>query len=192
MREPGRPSLLRITRTAPGEYRMGLVPEGQHGEDDELVDAGEFSVVVDAKSAAHLRGTEVDHVETLTETGFKFDNPRDRKAGPAPRPDPPSSGPNREVWTAVQEVLDREVNPAVASHGGVISLIDVRPSEEDPSGLIVFLEMGGGCQGCGMADVTLKSGVANLLRKEVPQVLEVLDVTDHAGGTNPYYQPSAK
>jgi Fe-S cluster biogenesis protein NfuA len=82
---------------------------------------------------------------------------------------------------AVQALLDSSINPSVAGHGGHIALIDVKDDR-------VYIRMEGGCQGCGMADVTLKQGVEGQIRKEIPSIREVLDVTDHAGGTNPYYQ----
>ncbi len=82
----------------------------------------------------------------------------------------------------VRRVLDEEINPAVAGHGGHISLVDVQ-------GERVYIRLEGGCQGCGMADVTLKQGIEVGIRRAVPAIKEVLDVTDHAGGTNPYYQP---
>lgn len=83
---------------------------------------------------------------------------------------------------AVRRLLDEEVNPAVASHGGHIALIDVQDDK-------VYIRLEGGCQGCGMADVTLKQGVEVAIRRAVPSIAAVLDVTDHADGTNPYYQP---
>ncbi len=85
----------------------------------------------------------------------------------------------------VQDVIDTAINPAVAAHGGVVSLLDVRGNN-------LFLEFGGGCQGCGMVSVTLKYGVERLLRERVPEIGEILDTTDHAAGTNPYYAPAAK
>jgi len=85
----------------------------------------------------------------------------------------------------VQRLLDDEINPAVAAHGGYISLVDVK---ED----IVYIRLEGGCQGCGMADVTLKQGVEAAIMRELPNIAAVRDTTDHAGGTNPYYQPSQK
>lgn len=88
-----------------------------------------------------------------------------------------------EIRTKVQELLDTAVNPAVAMHGGFVELIDVKES-------VVYLALGGGCQGCGMADVTLKHGVEVLIRDEVPDVAEVVDVTDHTAGESPYYTPS--
>jgi NFU1 iron-sulfur cluster scaffold homolog, mitochondrial len=83
----------------------------------------------------------------------------------------------------IQRVLDEQINPGVASHGGYVELLDITDNN-------VFLRMGGGCQGCGAADVTLKMGVEKLLREEVPQIQNVFDSTDHAAGNNPYYAPS--
>ena len=80
----------------------------------------------------------------------------------------------------VEAVLRNEINPAVASHGGVVDLINVEGNR-------VFLKMGGGCQGCGQAAATLKFGVEQAIRASVPEVGDILDVTDHASGTNPYY-----
>lgn len=88
-----------------------------------------------------------------------------------------------EIRAKVQTLLDTAINPAVSGHGGFVQLIDVKDN-------IVYLQMGGGCQGCGAADVTLKQGIERMIREEVPEVAEILDVTDHAAGTNPYYSPS--
>ncbi len=82
----------------------------------------------------------------------------------------------------VQKLLDESVNPAVGMHGGHVELLDVKDST-------VYIRMGGGCQGCGMADVTLKQGIERLIFEEAPEVTEILDVTDHASGQNPYYTP---
>src|SRR5262249_33292671 len=87
-----------------------------------------------------------------------------------------------ELATKVQELLDSTINPAVAGHGGYVQLIDVKDNK-------VYLQMGGGCQGCGAADITLKSGIERLIKEELPEVEEALDTTDHAAGSNPYYTP---
>ncbi len=94
----------------------------------------------------------------------------------------PSSDKIRE---SVQQVLDTEINPSVAEHGGMVRLIDVKEN-------VVYIQMGGGCQGCGQADVTLKYGIETAIRAAVDGVGDILDVTDHAAGRNPYYVPSAK
>ena len=87
-----------------------------------------------------------------------------------------------ELKTRVQELIDSMINPAVAGHGGFVELIDVQDNR-------VYLQMGGGCQGCGAADITLKSGIERLIKGEIPEVTEVLDTTDHGSGQNPYYTP---
>ena len=90
-----------------------------------------------------------------------------------------------EIRARVQQLLESQINPAVASHGGWVELLGVQGNN-------VFLQLGGGCQGCGMADVTLKQGIETLLRDEIPELGEVLDQTDHAAGRNPYYAQSKK
>ena len=94
--------------------------------------------------------------------------------------DLPSEG---DLKWAIRDLLEREINPAVAQHGGYVELIDVRRNN-------VYLRLGGGCQGCGAADVTLKQGIEKAIRELVPRVGEILDTTDHAAGRNPYYAPS--
>ena len=87
-----------------------------------------------------------------------------------------------DLKSRVQELIDTMINPAVAGHGGFVELVDVQDNR-------VYLQMGGGCQGCGAADVTLKQGIERLIKEEIPEVAEVLDATDHSAGSNPYYTP---
>jgi len=87
-----------------------------------------------------------------------------------------------DLKTKVQELIDSSINPAVAGHGGFVELLDVKDNT-------VYLQMGGGCQGCGAADITLKAGIERLIKEEIPEIVEVLDATDHAAGSNPYYTP---
>jgi Fe-S cluster biogenesis protein NfuA len=96
------------------------------------------------------------------------------------KPKPGLETPNGK---AIAEVLETQINPAVAAHGGHIALIDVE-------GDTVYIRLEGGCQGCGMADVTLKQGVEVEIKRAVPSIAHVLDVTEHQDGENPYYQPS--
>jgi Fe/S biogenesis protein NfuA len=88
-----------------------------------------------------------------------------------------------QIKQKVQKILDEMINPAVAGHGGFVDLLDVRDD-------IVYVRLGGGCQGCGMVNVTLKQGIEATLKEEIPQIAGVMDQTDHAGGTNPFYQPA--
>ena len=92
----------------------------------------------------------------------------------------PKPGLDTPHGRAVQAVLDERINPSVASHGGHIALIDVKSDT-------AYIRLEGGCQGCGMADVTLKQGIEVEIKSAVPAILQVLDVTDHNGGDNPYY-----
>jgi len=102
----------------------------------------------------------------LMGSGFAFDNPNPMWVD--------------ELSKKVAEIINSEVNPAVASHGGVVELVGV----DENKAIIAF---GGGCQGCGMADVTLKQGVEVMIKEKVPEIVEVIDSTDHAAGTNPFY-----
>jgi Fe-S cluster biogenesis protein NfuA len=90
--------------------------------------------------------------------------------------------PAEEISKRVQDLFDKQINPAIASHGGFVELIDVKGNE-------VFIRMGGGCQGCGMASMTLRNGIEKAIRQTVPDVGAIMDTTDHAAGRNPYYQP---
>jgi Fe/S biogenesis protein NfuA len=147
-------------------YRLGFVPPEDRGEGDVAVDAGGFQVLIDAGSAANLHGVNLDYVETLAESGFKVENPN------SPWSDP--------VAQAVQRVIDLDINPAVASHGGHVVLHDVRDG-------VAYIALHGGCQGCGMAAVTLRQGIEVRIKEVVPEIRELVDVTNHAGGQNPYY-----
>ncbi|MDX1382508.1 MAG: iron-sulfur cluster assembly accessory protein, partial [Thermoanaerobaculia bacterium] len=143
-----------IVGRGPGGFRysLDLVAPGEHPETDLEVAVGELDVLVDRDSAADLEGVSIDFVTRLQESGFKFDNPN-------------------SIWSdpkaaAVQDVIDRKINPAIASHGGFISLIDVQDD-------VAYIELGGGCQGCGMADVTLKQGVERTILEQVPEIAAV-------------------
>jgi Fe/S biogenesis protein NfuA len=149
-------------------YSMSLEEDAEAEEGDFVQDEGTFKVLVDAQSIDKLRGATVDFVGQLVGGGFKIDNPNSVWDDP--------------IAVEVQNLLDTQINPGVASHGGYVELLDVKDNR-------VFVRMGGGCQGCGMASVTLKQGVEALLKQVFPD-LSVVDTTDHAGGTNPYYQPA--
>jgi len=153
-------------------YELKVVGEDERLPGDAVVASPAVPLFVDPASAEHLRGATLDYVETLAETGFKFQNPN--------RPTLLS----KPLAARVQQVLDEQVNPSVASHGGRVSLVDVEAGR-------VTLRFGGGCQGCGMVDVTLKHGVQEMLQKAIPEIAEVLDVTDHAAGENPYYEATS-
>lgn len=154
------------------DYRMAFISEGQQSDVDEVLTFEGFSVFVDPDSQTHVEEATVDYVEGLMGAGFKIERPRSL-------PD----GVDGDLVTRVQTVLDEKINPSVAGHGGRVSLIDLRDKT-------VFLKFEGGCQGCGQADVTLKQGIEVMIKESVPEIEAIYDVTDHANGKNPYYQPS--
>jgi Fe-S cluster biogenesis protein NfuA len=98
----------------------------------------------------------------------------------------PLAGPGDDaLYERVADVFDSHVNPMVARHGGRVELIDVQDA-------VVMLRMAGGCQGCGMADVTLRQGIEGLLGQHVPEIRGIMDITDHSAGSNPYFQSAKK
>ncbi|MGH6954605.1 MAG: NifU family protein [Alphaproteobacteria bacterium] len=94
----------------------------------------------------------------------------------------PKPGLGKPEAQTIQALLDDRINPAVSAHGGYVALVDVLDD-------VAYIRLEGGCQGCGMADVTLRQGIEVEIKRAVPAISSVLDVTDHAGGSNPYYQP---
>lgn len=170
LQREGRDLALRfaVEGRGPGgfRYRLGFVPPSERTSEDTAVEAGGFQILIDAASAPRLKGASMDYVETLSESGFKIDNPN------SPWSDP--------MAQAVQRVIDDQINPAIASHGGHVVLVDVRDGA-------AHIEMHGGCQGCGMAQVTLREGIEVAIREAVPGIREIVDATNHAGGANPYF-----
>lgn len=154
------------------DFALNFVGPDEIGDDDEEIDTGSIKIYVDRESAKWLEGASIDFVDELHESGFKVDAPNSGVLRP--------TGP---VADAVSKALEDEINPAIAAHGGQVSLVAV---EEETA----YLRFGGGCQGCGMVNVTLKQGVEKVLFEQVPQIKKVMDVTDHAAGQNPYYQPA--
>lgn len=155
------------------EYGLSFVEAGQEHPADEVLEFDGFKIYVDPQSKPLVEGATVDYVHGLNESGFKITNPR-TSAPPTPE------GPMAEK---VQKILEERVNPAVAMHGGHVALVDVKDD-------VAYLRFGGGCQGCGMVDVTLKQGVEVMIKEAIPEIKQVMDITDHASGKNPYYQPA--
>jgi Fe/S biogenesis protein NfuA len=164
---------LRLSVTGRGpqgfEYELALLRQHERPENDLVVETDTITVLVDPGSADNLKGATLDYVEQQGSYGFKIDNPNPLWTDP--------------VALKVQRVIDTEINPGVATHGGHVVLLDVKDSK-------AFIKLGGGCQGCGMADVTLKQGIEIAIKRAVPEIVDVLDSTDHAAGENPFYQPA--
>jgi Fe/S biogenesis protein NfuA len=168
----------RTNGTTQFSYSMRLVENNEIGDDDIVLVLGDLRVVVDQRSAKNLNGASVDFEDRVVRSGFKFDNPN--------KPEIPTIGEGSRddlegsMEERVRTVLDTELNPAVAAHGGRINLVGVKDNK-------VYLSFGGGCHGCGMVDMTLKHGVEARLRELIPEIEEVVDTTDHTSGQNPFY-----
>lgn len=139
---------------------------------DHVFEADGFRVTVDPESAKLLEGGQVDWVEIPGKRGFEVQSEHLRPVGSLPL-----EGPFAE---RVKMVIERDINPFAATHGGTIRLVEVRRNT-------VYIQMSGRCQGCGLAGVTLREGVERMLRQAVPEIESIVDMTDHGAGLNPYY-----
>ncbi len=153
-------------------YEITLIEHDEKCEEDVVFDDHGFEVVMDPESARLLEGARIDWIQNLRGKGFKVENPNLAPIGSKPL--------EGALADRVQQAIDQYVNPGVAQHGGSVTLVEVRDN-------IVYLQMGGGCQGCGMASVTLSQGIERILREQVPEIVGIQDVTDHEDGANPYF-----
>ena len=176
---------LEVTEPNGFEYGYDLYfdDEGAIREGDLVQTEGELKVAIPADSVDKVRGATLDLSQNLLNPGWVVDNPNSPSpaVGGGIRPEDLTG----TVEERVAQVLEQAVNPAIAMHGGRADLVAV----EDGT---VFVRLSGGCQGCGLATVTLSQGIEVSLKEAVPEIERVVDVTDHAHGTNPYYQASKK
>ena len=151
-------------------YGLAFVDEKNVNESDGIFDIDDIKLYIEEDQQQYFENVTLDYEDGLSGGGFKFANlPRVPKAY------------RGTLAEKVVKVLDEQINPSIASHGGYVSLIDVKDND-------VIIQMGGGCQGCGMANVTLKEGVEKALKHAIPEIGEIYDSTDHADGKNPYYK----
>jgi len=166
-------------------YDMYLKTVDDAAADDAVVSVAEgLQVVVPAGSVDQMRGSTIDLSDSPGGGGLFVRNPQ----SPSPAVSgagPSTAAPTGPVAERVIHVLDQQINPAIAAHGGHAELVAV---EDDTA----YLRLSGGCQGCGMASVTLSQGIEVALRESVPEITRVVDVTDHASGANPYYEAAKK
>ena len=162
-------------------YDMYFQDPAPADRDDRVLTIEDLTVVVPDGSRDFLDGAKLDMGRDLLNPGMVLDNPNRPPAGAvSPEMAQDLGELTGTVAERVRTVLDRQINPAVASHGGRAELVSVTDDG------VVSLRLSGGCQGCGMAAQTLRNGIEVALRDNIPEITEIIDVTDHAAGENPY------
>ncbi len=147
-------------------YRLEFIGKPETAPEDVILEFDRFRMLVHRDAIPFLEGTEV-----------LFNEDKELEVY---NPNLSISKLRGSIEEQVQLLLEEQINPMVASHGGIVSLHEVRDAD-------VYLQFGGGCQGCGMIDVTLKQGIEVTLKENIPMIANVYDATDHSSGHNPFY-----
>jgi Fe/S biogenesis protein NfuA len=161
-------------------YTMEFRPLDDAGATDVVQRHDDLSIVLDGDSIDKLSGATLD----FTGAGMVMQNPN-KPAPPAPAAPRPEADLSSPLAQQVVAVLEAEINPAIAAHGGRADLVAVDDA-------VAYLRLSGGCQGCGIASVTLSEGIEVAILDAIPEITKVVDVTDHASGTNPFFESAKK
>jgi Fe/S biogenesis protein NfuA len=177
--EPERQAMwLEVTGTSANEWTcsVALKPLDAAAPYDAVVRHRDLAIVVPECDFDKVRGATIDWL----------DDPLDNPNTPSPTIGaPPPADLSGDVSKRVIQVLDEQVNPTIAAHGGRAELVAVKEGA-------AYLKLGGGCQGCAMATVTLSQGIETAIIQAVPEITSVVDVTDHQSGSNPYFEAAKK
>ena len=201
--DPAREKMLRVRTGQPNPERLALrievigISGGEYestasfplledaGPDDVVQHHDGLAIVIPADSVEKLRGATIDLEGNLILGGslviINPNNPSPAIAA-AGRPPPDLSG---DVAQRIGQILAEQINPSIATHGGYAELVAIEDST-------AYLRLSGGCQGCAMAPVTLTQGIEVAITEAAPEITRVVDVTDHASGTNPYFETAKK
>jgi Fe/S biogenesis protein NfuA len=170
---------IEVTGVQGVEYTYDLtfdpVDQADQASGDLVESQGDLPVIVPVDSIDALRGATLDLPANGNQQGLVLRNPN--------RPDPLAGAHIELSGTTedkVRQLLDGRINPSLAMHGGFAAL-------ERVEGDIVYVTMGGGCQGCAVSAMTLREGISRSIKEAIPEVVDVIDTTDHAMGENPYY-----
>ncbi len=159
-------------------YETAFLRSADVAESDHVEFHGDLPIAIPESSLDNLRGSVLDLAGNGGGAGLVIRNPN--------TPESPGLDLGEDLELAgtpeekVRQLLDQEINPAIAMHGGIVQLISVEGSTAN-------LELGGGCQGCGLAAVTLRQGIEKAILETIPEITEVVDVTNHDLGENPYF-----
>lgn len=165
------------------KYELSFMPAADAREGDVSEQHGDLTVIIPERDVANLTEARISMGSDPDNPALSIDNPNT----PSP-PMPEGIAPGElegPLADKIQIVLERHVNPSIAGHGGAARLVSV-------DGGTAYLQLMGGCQGCGLASVTLRQGIERILKDSIPELVEVVDVTDHASGDNPFYESAKK
>jgi Fe/S biogenesis protein NfuA len=159
------------------EYEISLVEREDKQKTEIAINLDGIRVLLNLDTSNLLSGARIDWSDA--DGGFRVEVPR-----PAPRHVPVAAAGGGGSWgplaEKVQTVFDTLVNPRIAAHGGAVELVDVADD-------VIYVRMTGGCQGCAASALTLRQGIERMVREEIPEVRDIVDLTDHDAGSNPYY-----
>lgn len=155
-------------------YDLAFEVVDERDDSDVLLDAG-IPVVLPVDDLHKLQGATLDLPSTPGQAGLVLRNPNRPTL-----PEPEELELTGELADDVRALLEQRINPAIAAHGGFAELVGVE-------GGAVYVRLGGGCQGCSMSRATVAAGIEQTLKEHLPAVTQVVDVTDHSSGENPYY-----
>ena len=160
--------IIEIKTDSKANYSIALPNPEDYPLDTISIDFSKWKIVVAKEAIPYLEGTEIRMNDEGELEAFNPNMSIMKFEG--------------TVEEHIQFVLDEDVTPMVAEHGGTVNLLEVKDKN-------AYLEFGGGCQGCGAIEITLKRDVETMIKEQVPEIETIYDITDHAEGTNPYYQP---
>ncbi|HEX5520309.1 MAG TPA: NifU family protein [Longimicrobiaceae bacterium] len=160
-------------------YAISLVERDDRQKTEIAVNVDGIRVFLNLDTSNLLSGAEIDW--SAEDGGFRVIDPKARQAAAAAAA-AAARGPVPEgsIAERVQAVIDELINPRIASHGGSVEMVDVSDDT-------LYLRMLGGCQGCAASAATLRMGIERMVQEEIPEIREIVDVTDHTAGVNPYY-----
>jgi Fe/S biogenesis protein NfuA len=160
-------------------YEITLVEREDKERTEIAINLEGIRVLLNLDTSNLLGGATVDW--DGQDGGFRVETPEAKRRAEAPVVSASgAAGASGPLAERVQRVLEEFINPRIASHGGAVEMVDLADD-------VLYVRMSGGCQGCAASAATLRQGVERMVREEVPEIREIVDLTDHTSGTNPYY-----
>jgi Fe/S biogenesis protein NfuA len=161
-------------------YAISLVEREDRAKTEIAINVEGIRVLLNLDTSNLLSGATIDWVEENGESGFRVHDPKAARQAAAKAAPRAGGSHGNAVADRVQQVIDDQINPRIASHGGAVELVDLDDG-------VLSIRMNGGCQGCAASAATLRMGIEREVREAVPESREIVDVTDHGSGENPYY-----